>query len=449
MKGTGLRRVFIPKSLRRRLIGAGMLTALIVAVATTVAPRTPAPATHSFTETFNPELVGSPSGGCQTDPVTVGYTVVWPQPNGPFVVSKADVTGLDAACGGAVLTVSLADSGNEPISGASGSTTVNATSAVVPIGSPPAASVVDNVNITLTGSGTAGTCVSISTSEATQISGTYNGNYEVKSGTVWLNGGTIYGNVTVNAAASFLATGGSIRGNVDSNGGSVTLQGVSVTGNVQATNGGLDLEAGTAIDGNVQVSSGPTPPAPPTGKPTSPHGPGPVVFCSVGTSAAPVHIGGPVPSPPLPPSRPPTPPSPSPERANLQVQNLAAGSSPVQVCGTVVTGNLQYQNNAASAAFGAASGCPGNTVRGDMTVQSNTGTLTIGAGTAISVGPPTTGNRASGNILVQNNSGSGTSTMAGNWAGGNCTLGGDHPKISVPSAASNYALGKNNCKVSG
>ena len=133
---------------------------------------------------------------------------------------------------------------------------------------------------------------------------------------------------------------------------------------------------------------------------------------------------------------------------NLQVQSLT-GSTGAVICTTGVKNGLNVQSVSVPVQLGGSSACLGNTIMGNLIVQSNTGRLTIGSGTASPSNAAGTGNTASGNIVVQSNSVSTTSTLGGNWAGGNCILTGNNPKVTVTSATSNYAGGNNNCKVSG
>ena len=222
----------------------------------------------------------------------------------------------------------------------------------------------------------------------------YQGSYEVRSGrSLWLNGGTINGNVTVDSGAQFASSGGSITGSVSS-AGTALLQGTTVGGSVTTSAGGLALGRGTRVNGTVLANGG-----------------GP--FCSLGTSLAssPVEIGG-----------------------NLQVQNLTAASRMANVCGTKVRRDLTWQNNASPLGLGT---CAANSVGGNLSVQRNSGTVTVGASGA--------GNSASGDISVQSNTGGGT--MSYNSAKGNCTLQKDTPPIT--GSVTNTAGKKNNCTTSG
>jgi hypothetical protein len=224
-------------------------------------------------------------------------------------------------------------------------------------------------------------CVSISTvgTSVTTITGTYSGNYVVANGTtLYLKGGTITGNVTVDATGSLFAQGGTVDGNVQSSGGPVSLQGTTVDGNVQTTNAALALGPSTHVKGNVQVTGGTT-------------------FCSSGnTQQGSVQISG-----------------------NLQVESLGATSNSATICDTAVSGNLQYQSNAAPGVFGGSLACSGDTVGGNLQVEDNTAKVTIG-GTGY-------GNTVKGNIQVSSNTGGGT--LTDNNAGGNIQLGSDKPGI--------------------
>lgn len=222
---------------------------------------------------------------------------------------------------------------------------------------------------------TVGGCAAPPTTGATTtITGTYNGNYEVKSGqSVWLNGGTINGNVTVDSGGQFSATGGTVNGNLQASG-PVALQTSLVKGNVQ-TSTGLFMGPGTTVGGNVQPSGG-----------------GP--FCSDGTtlSQAPVTING-----------------------FLQVQQLTSNAQS-SICATIVGKDLQWQQNASPVLLGSCSQSNGpDQVGGNLQVQTNSGAVTIA------------GNSANGNVQVQNNTGGGT--LKGNAAGGNCLLQQDTPGI--------------------
>lgn len=234
------------------------------------------------------------------------------------------------------------------------------------------------------------------TGATTTITGTYTGNYEVKTGkSLWLNGGTIKGNLTVDSGAQFAATGGNVTGTITSAGTNASLQGTAVGGNVQSSAGALALGPGTSVAGNVQPGGG-----------------GP--FCSDGTSLSqsPVKVGG-----------------------NLTVQSLKVTTPPSSICATKVTTNLQWQSNASPVLIGV---CAPNTIGGNLLVQTNSGQVTIGASGA--------GNTVAGNITVQTNTGGGS--ISYNSAGGSCQLQGDNPKI-TGSPTNTTKKSPNTCTTSG
>ena len=226
----------------------------------------------------------------------------------------------------------------------------------------------------------------------TTITGTYSGNLVVSMGTVWLNGGTITGNVTVAPAGTFSATGGTVGGSVSSTGGPVSLQGTKVLGNVTSSGGGLAIGPGSALSGNVTASG-----------------------------ARPVCIGGT-----------------STQRrvtvqGNVSVQGLSTSTTQNTFCGLSLNGNFTYQSNAEPAEIAGASPCPGSvTMHGNLVVQSNKAAVTIGGSGY--------GNAVTGNITVSSNTGGGS--VVSNSAGGNCSLSGDSPAIT---GSVNTANGHNAC----
>jgi hypothetical protein len=81
---------------------------------------------------------------------------------------------------------------------------------------------------------------------------------------------------------------------------------------------------------------------------------------------------------------------------DLQISNLPSDAGPNQVCGTMVHGNLQIQNNAGVVLVGAPSAspaCAGNIVGMNLTVWNNYGATTVD------------GNTVTGNLQDQNNKG--------------------------------------------
>jgi hypothetical protein len=220
-------------------------------------------------------------------------------------------------------------------------------------------------------------CVSAQTSGAgTVISAgqTYNGNLTVANGSsVWLDGGIINGNVAIGSTGQFAATGGTVSGNVVSSGGPIAMAGTTVTGNVQNSNGGLALGPSTVVKGNAEAQGG-----------------GP--FCSQGASSTQGQVQ---------------------VRGNLQIQSLTSPTTS-SACATTVGNNLLWQANASPGIIGGT--CGGDTVLGNLNVQSNSGTVTIGPGNTIT-----------GNTSVSGNTGGGSITS--NTIRGNCTMSGDKPGI--------------------
>jgi hypothetical protein len=102
-------------------------------------------------------------------------------------------------------------------------------------------------------------------------------------------------------------------------------------------------------------------------------------------------------------------------RGNLQVQSLTS-STTSSVCSTNVGNNLLWQQNASPGLIGS---CGGNTILGNLQVQNNSGSVTVGAAGGA--------NATTGNIIVNGNTGGGT--LTGNHSGGNCLLSGDTPGI--------------------
>ena len=112
---------------------------------------------------------------------------------------------------------------------------------------------------------------------------------------------------------------------------------------------------------------------------------------------------------------------------NLQIQNMPAGTSQNQVCGTGVHGDLQFQNNGAAVLIGstAAGSCAGNAVGGNLTIQNNTATAgavgnTVGNNLTVQNNMAATivnGNSVHGNLQDQNNSAA--TQVFGNTVGNN------------------------------
>jgi len=96
---------------------------------------------------------------------------------------------------------------------------------------------------------------------------------------------------------------------------------------------------------------------------------------------------------------------------NLQVQNLPAGTTQNQVCWSDIQHNLTYQNSLAPIAIGAAPGCHGNTIGGNLQINKNS------ASTLVS------NNVINGDVQDQSNRAS--TQVAGNTIGGNLQVQGN------------------------
>ncbi|HET9107698.1 MAG TPA: DUF5666 domain-containing protein [Steroidobacteraceae bacterium] len=91
---------------------------------------------------------------------------------------------------------------------------------------------------------------------------------------------------------------------------------------------------------------------------------------------------------------------------DLQIQNLPAGSAPIQICGATIDGNLQYQDNAAAVTIGAPPGCAADSIRGNLQVSGNSASAVV------------SGNEVGGNLQVLGNTGPSTQ-VSGNVVGKN------------------------------
>ena len=125
--------------------------------------------------------------------------------------------------------------------------------------------------------------------------------------------------------------GGTFDGNVTiSAGQNCTFVNGYITGDVQVRGGNLAL-ADVLIGGNVQITGG---------------------TFSIGPSTA---ING-----------------------NLEVHNIPTGTAQNNVCGSTVSGNLQFVNNGTFVEIGSASpSCMGNVIGGNLEVHNNRGSTTI------------------------------------------------------------------------
>jgi hypothetical protein len=162
------------------------------------------------------------------------------------------------------------------------------------------------------------------------------------------------------------AYNGSFSGNITVSANQVCVfVGGSVGGNLQLTNGTVELVQ-SRLGGNLQISGG-------------------IFSITSGTT-----IGG-----------------------NLQVQGTPANSAISQVCDTAVKGDLTLQDNGTPVLVGTTdASCPGNTVQGNITVQSNTALVSV------------LGNTISNNLTVQSNSAStvvNSNTLQGNLVDQNNT----------------------------
>ena len=146
--------------------------------------------------------------------------------------------------------------------------------------------------------------------------------------------GMFAGNVTVSAGQNciFVGPGSGIRGSVQLNGGNLTLMGSQVTGNVQLNGSGtFIISAGSIITGD------------------------------------------------------------------LRIQDLFGGGAAMdEVCASTVDGSLELQNNAAPVSIGtglasAGNACPGNTIYGNLQIESNTAAVSA------------VGNRVGSNLTDQKN----------------------------------------------
>ena len=156
--------------------------------------------------------------------------------------------------------------------------------------------------------------------------------------------GTFKGNLTVSNGQSCTFTNGGVTGNLKQSGGTVVLEnGSFVNGNLQTSGGSLSVSNST-VGNDVQINGG--------------------GMFSIGPG---VSIGG-----------------------NLQIQSLPASGGMDQVCGATVKGDLQFQNNGTAVLIGG-TGCAGNGVGGNLTVQNNTASTTVDA------------NMVGGNLTDQNN----------------------------------------------
>jgi Malectin domain/MBG domain (YGX type) len=170
---------------------------------------------------------------------------------------------------------------------------------------------------------------------------------------------TFTGSVPAAGAKCNGAYNGAYNGNITVSANQVCVfVGGSVSGNLTQSNGTVELVQ-TSLGGNLQISGG-------------------TFSITSGTI-----IGG-----------------------NLAVQSTQANSATNHICGTTVKGDLALQSNGAPVLIGTTDGsCPGNTVHGNVTVQSNNALISV------------LGNTISDNLTVQSNSAS--TVVTGNTLQGN------------------------------
>jgi hypothetical protein len=144
--------------------------------------------------------------------------------------------------------------------------------------------------------------------------------------------GTYRGNLTVSNGQSCTFTNGGVTGNVTETGGSFVLQNYSFVGGTLHQTGGSLAVSNSLVGSNLQVNGG-----------SFTIGPNVAIF------------------------------------GTLQIQGLPAGPGTNQVCATFVWGNLVFQNSGTGIQIGSGSGCGGNIVAGNLTVQSNTAPSVIDA----------------------------------------------------------------------
>jgi hypothetical protein len=239
-----------------------------------------------------------------------------------------------------------------------GTVTLNATaSSGLPVSysvSPSNLAVISGNTVTTMGAGTI-------TVTATQAGNT---NYSAatpvsQSFTVGSNSGSLNGS---NCNGAFT---GIYKGNLTVSKGQICiLENGGVTGNLTQTGGTVIMQYNAFVNGNYQMSAGSFTASNSTiGNDLQITGPGgnmlqignaPPSF-SIGPA---VSVGG-----------------------NLQIQSLAPGTNVNQVCGVSVKNDLTFQSSGAPVLIGSTSGCAGNIVGGNLTVQSNTAATTVDSNT--------------------------------------------------------------------
>jgi hypothetical protein len=193
----------------------------------------------------------------------------------------------------------------------------------------------------------------ITVSQGTLAAANYTFNFVNGSLTV-----TFTGSVPASGTACNGAYSGTFQGNLTVSGTQACVfVGGGASGNVTETGGNLVLSS-AMIGGNVAVSGG---------------------TFSIGPSTA--------------------------IKGSLQVQSIPKGSATNQVCGTTISGALQFQSNGTAVLIGSGtSSCAGNVIKSSLQVISNSAAVTID------------GNIVSGSLQVQSNTGA--ITLDGNTVGG-------------------------------
>jgi hypothetical protein len=89
----------------------------------------------------------------------------------------------------------------------------------------------------------------------------------------------------------------------------------------------------------------------------------------------------------------------------LRIQDTPASSATSQLCGSTVNNNVFVQNNATAVLIGDGGACAGNTVQGNLDIESNTAPVTAVSNTVavnLNVEYNTANTVANGNIVIGN-----------------------------------------------
>ncbi len=151
--------------------------------------------------------------------------------------------------------------------------------------------------------------------------------------TMTFSGGTLGGNVNVNGGTLILTNGTTVSGNVQMQPGSTLTvnTGSSVGGNVQLAGTGAVNVTGGTVGGNLQLSNG-------------------AVF-NIGPGAV--------------------------MQGQVQLSNTPAGRPTSTMCGASVAKNVQIDGNASPVFIGSTPACAGNTIAGQVQIQSNTAAIRV------------------------------------------------------------------------